>query len=229
MKIKLLIVIAVLFITATALQAQVSFGITAGPNFQAVTGKDYAGDNIEHGMIVGFHAGVNALFPIAPDFFFQPGILYSQKGGLGNSFMMATKSSNDEFSTTLRISYLELPLNLLYRPQFGNGHILIGFGPYVAMGLGGNQVYKYGNDSYEQKVKFFNEIGEDDWDFDYAFYKRFDAGANIFVGYELEMGLFLRLNAQLGLLNIRSAIEDFDSDESSFKNTGFGVSIGYNF
>ncbi len=229
MKIKPIIFIAVLAMTATALQAQVNFGIVAGPNFQNVNGKGFSGEKLENGLIVGFHSGVIASIPIAPDFYFQPGILYSQKGTRSNQFQLPTKSTNNEFSTTLRISYIEMPLNLLYRPQFGNGHILIGFGPYIAAGIGGSQVYKYGELELTQKIKFVSGVEESDWDFDHAYYKRFDAGANIFAGYEMEMGLFFRLNAQLGLLNINSELIGYNGNESALKNTGFGLSLGYNF
>ena len=61
-----------------------------------------------------------------------------------------------------------------------------------------------------------------------AYYKRFDAGADIFPGYELSMGLWFRLNAQLGLLDMIPNVEESDN-ESFLKNTGFGVSVGYNF
>lgn len=229
MKTKTLIVIAVLLMSATAIQAQVNFGIVAGPNFQNINGKDFSGDKLENGLIVGFHGGVIAFIPVATDFYFQPGILYSQKGGRSNQFLLATKSANSEFSTTLRISYLEMPLNLLYRPQFGNGHILVGFGPYIAAGIGGSQVYKYGETELPQKIKFVKGVEESDWDYHYAYYRRFDAGANIFAGYEMEMGLFFRLDAQLGLLNINSEYIGYDGNESALKNTGFGLSVGYNF
>jgi hypothetical protein len=59
----------------------------------------------------------------------------------------------------------------------------------------------------------------------------FDAGANIFAGYELPVGLFFQLNAQLGLLNINPDYEGegTSEDKSSLKNTGFSLSAGYRF
>jgi len=216
-------------LSVTALQAQVTFGVVAGPNFQNMVGKDYDGDKITNGLIVGFHAGAKANIPVAPDFWFQTGLLFSQKGSKNNLGIMPNKSGSDDYYTTTRISYIDLPLHLLFRTELGSGHILVGFGPYVAFGLGGTQTVDYnGIPALEQKVKFKSEItSEDYWDMDYTYYKRFDAGADIFAGYEFDMGLFLRLNAQLGLLNMIPESED--RDMPVLKNTGFGVSAGYIF
>ena len=78
-----------------------------------------------------------------------------------------------------------------------------GFGPYIAFGIGGNQKFESGTLGYEQKIAFKNEITESEFfDLENAYFKRFDAGANIFFGYEIPMGVFLQLNAQLGMLKI---------------------------
>ncbi len=230
MKTRILSVIAILVLSVTALQAQVGFGIVAGPNFQNMVGKDGDGDKVTNGLIVGFHAGVTAAVPIAPDFYFQTGLLFSQKGSRNNMGLLPTKAASDDYYTTTRVSYLDLPLHLLFRPAFGEGHILVGFGPYVAFGLGGKQTVDYESiPALEQKIKFKNKItAEEYWDMDHTYLRRFDAGADIFFGYELDMGLWFRLNAQLGLLNMMPDIEEWD-DESILKNTGFGVSVGYNF
>ena len=228
MKTRILSVISILVLSVTALQAQVEFGIVAGPNFQNMVGKDADGDKITNGLLVGFHAGVKANIPFAPDFYFQTGLLFSQKGSKNNIGLIPTKSSGD-YNTTTRLSYIELPLHLLFRPELGNGHVLVGFGPYVAYGITGSQKTSVGSFSYEPKIKFKNEIDVSDyWTTDYAYFRGFDAGADIFAGYEFGFGLYAQLNAQLGLLNMVTSVQDFDG-ESNLKNTGFSVSICYNF
>ncbi len=229
MKKRILSVIAISVISVSALLAQVDFGIVAGPNFQNMVGKDGSGDKITNGLLTGFHAGVSASIPIATDFYFQTGLLFSQKGSKNNEGLLPTKASDDEYHTTTRISYIDLPLHLLFRPAFGNGHILVGFGPYVAFGLTGSQEVDYSPIMYEQQIKFKSEITHEEyWDMEHAYYKRFDAGADVFAGYEMNFGLWLRLNAQLGLLNMIPDVDEFDN-ESVLKNTGFGLSVGYNF
>ncbi len=228
MKTRILSVIAILVLTATALEAQVNFGIVAGPNFQNMVGKDADGDKITNGMIIGFHAGVKATIPVATDFYFQTGLLFSQKGSKNNLFLYGKKAASEDYYNNTRISYLELPLHLLYSPELGNGRLLLGFGPYVAYGITGKQTYTYGSRE-EIKIQFQNEIEMDEYTpGDEVYFRGFDAGADIFAGYEFAFGLYAQLNAQLGLLNIITDITEWDYDPN-LKNTGFGVSVGYNF
>jgi hypothetical protein len=62
-----------------------------------------------------------------------------------------------------------------------------------------------------------------------AYYRPFDAGANIFFGYELSLGVFIQLNAQLGLLKINPEYAWESDSKAAYKNTGYGISIGYRF
>jgi hypothetical protein len=61
------------------------------------------------------------------------------------------------------------------------------------------------------------------------FYKTFDAGANIFAGYEMANVVFYQLNTQFGMLKINSEYSEFPEDKTSVKNTSFGLSVGYRF
>ena len=188
MKTKLISIALILMLSAPLAIAQstyngkTSFAILGGVNLQNLNGKDIAGNKLENDMILGFHAGVNMQIPIAPEFYFQPGLLFSTKGA-------------KNLTSTYKLSYIELPLNFVYKGLLGNGFVMVGFGPYVGYAI---------------------TKGEE--------FKPFDAGGNVFAGYELAGGIFLQLNTQFGMLNIKDS-----SDKSSFKNTGFGLSIGYRF
>lgn len=191
MKTKLISVITILLLSVPLAIAQstdnakISFALLGGINFQNLNGKTINGDKLTNDMMLGFHAGVNVQMPIAPEFYFQPGVLFSTKGA---------KLTN---GSTAKLSYLELPLNLVYKALLGNGHFMLGFGPYLGYAIstsGGN-------------------------------FKAFDAGGNIFAGYELASGLFFQFNTQLGMIDIN----DGDPAYKSIKNTGFGLSLGYRF
>jgi len=229
MKARILTFSAIFLMSAMALQAQVDLGLLGGVNFYNMNGKDGDGDKYANGLLVGFHAGFNANIPVAPQFYFQPGLLFSVKGSKNDMGLIPVKASGD-FSTVTKLSYIEMPLNLLFRAQLGEGYILLGFGPYVAYGIGGKETTEYGSTTFEKTVEFKNEIVLSDNLLTTAFYKRFDAGANIHFGYETSMGIFLQLNAQLGLLDIRPAYYWDDADSKAvIKNTGFGLSAGYRF
>ena len=225
---KFLTVSAILILSSLAMQAQIGFGLLGGVNFQNINGKNSNGDNLENGLLTGFHAGVNVNIPIAPDFYFQPGLLFSVKGAKNEFFSPDIKASGD-YTTTTRLSYVEMPLNLLYRPQLGNGHLLLGFGPYLAYGISGKETTQLNSVSVERTVKFKNSVASWTDLVENAYYRPFDAGANILFGYEFAMGAFIQMNAQLGLLKINPEYAWISDDETAYKNTGYGLSLGFRF
>ena len=228
MKNKFLTLSAILILSSVAIQAQIGFGLLGGVNFQNINGKDSNGDKLENGLLTGFHAGLNVNIPVATDFYFQPGLLFSVKG-VNNEFFSTDVKASGDYTTTTRLSYIEMPLNLLYRPQLGNGHLLLGFGPYLAFGITGKETTQFNSTSIERTVKFKNTV--EDWTdlVENAYYRPFDAGANILFGYEFAMGVFVQLNAQLGLLKINPEYAWVSDDEMAYRNTGYGLSFGYRF
>ncbi len=224
MKNKNLFLIAILIMFGFSAFSQtegISFGLRGGANFQNINGKDMNGDKLELKMIPGFNAGVVVQIPVAPEFFFQSGLLYTTKGAKDSKALLGLGTLQ------YNLSYIELPLNMLYKPVLGNGHFLLGFGPYIAYGLGGKAKYAIGNTSYEENIVFANEY---DNGLHYGQYiKRLDYGGNLFFGYELSNGVSLQLNTQLGMAKINADNTKFPNDKTSFKNTGFGLSLGYMF
>lgn len=229
MKARFLTFSAIFLMSAMALQAQVDLGLLGGVNFYNMNGKDVVGDKYANGLLVGFHAGFNANIPVAPQFYFQPGLLFSVKGSKNDLGIIPVKISGD-FPTVTKLSYIEMPLNLLYKAQLGEGYFLLGFGPYIAYGIGGKETTQYGSTTFEKTIEYKSSVVSSDNVLTTAFYKRFDAGANIHFGYETSMGLFLQMNAQLGLLDIRPEYYWDDADnKAALRNTGFGLSAGYRF
>jgi len=225
MKTKLfLLVIAGLLTVSVAMaqgteRAKISFGVLGGINFQNMNGKDAGGDKLENDLIIGFHVGVNVQVPIVPEFYFQPGLLFSTKGA---------KNTDGSITTTAKISYIELPLNLVYKAMLGNGYVMLGFGPYNGYGIGGKVKSEGGAVTVENDIEFKNvvEIGDDPL---VPYFKAFDVGANLFAGYEMSSGIFAQVNTQFGLLKINPENKYIADDKSSVKNVGFGISLGYRF
>ncbi len=170
------------------------------------------GDDTESKLKPGFNVGAFYEITVAPDFYFQPNLLFSMKG-----------ANADEGDGKLNLGYVELPLHFMYKPKLGTGNIVVGFGPYFAYGVTGK--YKVGDE--EADIKFKNDVSIDD-DEDALYYKGLDAGADIFFGYEFPFKVSLLLNAQIGLSNLNPKLEGEDPDES-LKNIGFGLSLGYRF
>ena len=198
----------------TAKTNGVSFGVRAGVNFQNINGRSFTDSKLENKLVPRFQAGVVADVPLADDFYLQPGLLYS---GKGTKF----KGSND----VLNISYLDVPVTFLYKPVLGKGKMMLGVGPYVGFALNGKVSQEDGDKS---TVKFKNTITASEA-LSGNYLRRMDAGANLLFGYEMSSRLSLQLNAQLGLQKINPVIEGVNNDNTIYRNTGFGLSVGYRF
>jgi len=151
-QVSLILIFTLLVSTAMAQSGEMgktSFAVLGGVNFQNLNGEDNSGDKLENDLIIGYHFGVNAQIPVAPEFYFQPGLQFSTKGA---------KNTVSAVSSTYKLSYVELPLNFVYKALVGNGYFMVGLGPYVAYGVGGKASYEGGSLSSESDIKFKNEV-----------------------------------------------------------------------
>jgi len=203
-------------------KGKTTFAILGGVNFQNLNGMDNSGNKLTNSMILGLHGGFNIQIPIAPAIYFQPGVIFSTKGA---------KDNYGSLTGTYNLSYIELPLNLVYKGSIGKGFVLVGFGPYVAYAIGGKATISNGTTMHQEDIVFQSVVESGD-DLLTAYFKAFDAGGNIFAGFESAGGLFLQLNAQIGMVKINpkdNRVLQVYSDKLSVKNSGFGVSLGYRF
>ena len=199
----------------TTWMKKTTFGIRAGVDFQNINGKDYNGNKMNNNIIPGFNTGVNLEIPMTKGFYLQPGLLLKTRGA--------------EYSDhkTVHLAYLEIPVNFVYKPALGTGHLIAGFGPYIDFGIGGKVVYD-GNEP-DKKVHFTNNVTDADND-DYVYYRKVGAGANLLFGYEFANKLSFQLNTQLGLTDINPKYNNEPlSPNAVAKHTGFGISAGYRF
>jgi hypothetical protein len=225
MKNKTFIFLALLLIsgiTANSQDTGITFGLRGGVNMQNINGKDLTGDKLELNMVPRFNFGAVVGIPISPEFQFQTGVMYSAKGAKSKSDFLGL-----DMAAEYNISYIEMPFNFVYRPVLGNGHLLLGFGPYVAYGFGGKAKFSVNNTSTEEKIVYTNEYQNLN-PFDWKYFRHMDYGGNLFFGFELNSGLLLQLNTQFGMAKINSDNTTFDN-ELEFRNTGYGLSLGFNF
>lgn len=200
---KVLLAFAGLLIAGVSF-GQIKWGIVAGPQFSSYTTKSDNASKSTSDLFTNVRAGITVDIPLAEEFYIGTGLLYSGKGG-----------KDDGVKTNL--SYLQVPINFLFKPEVGTGKLNLGVGPYVAYGVAGKHKATVANAEVSVKA-FDDEAG-------IARLKRFDAGMGIVAGYELPVGLYLGLNADLGLIN---AYDNTDNGRS-WHNTSFGVSVGYKF
>ncbi|MCW3462300.1 porin family protein [Chitinophaga nivalis] len=201
---KVLLSVAALLVASLSF-GQAKWGIVAGPQFSSITSKNIIANSGKEtsSLLTSVRAGVTVDIPLAEDFFIGTGLLYSGKGG---------KMKNSDIKTTL--SYLQLPVNFMFKPEVGSGKLVLAVGPYFAYGISG-----------KVKNTLLGDLNAFDDEALLYKMKRFDAGAGINIGYEIPAGLYFGLNADLGLVNVA----DKTDNSRSFKNTSFGVSVGYKF
>ncbi|SHM34464.1 Outer membrane protein beta-barrel domain-containing protein [Chitinophaga jiangningensis] len=203
---KLLLSIVALLIASISF-GQAKWGILAGPNFSSVTYENlgtFGFTSKETSKILtSFRGGITVDIPIAEDFSIGTGLLYAGKGG---------KFKNSDVKVSL--SYLQLPVMFQFTPEVGNGNLVLGVGPYFAVGLGGN---------YKNTIA--GDVGAFDDEAGLAKLKRFDCGGTLQIGYQMPMGFYFGLNGDLGFVN---AADNTDNSRK-FKNASFGVSLGYKF
>ena len=148
---------------------------------------------------------------------------------------------------------IELPVYLKAGFEAGPGKFIVGVGPYVAYGVGGKMkakmkmtipnfppgepdktiaVGKGKMDVFKTdklKMRFTNIDALYSYDteveFDKALLKRFDYGLSGFVGYELNLGIFISAGFQKGLYNI----DNYDEEGDKLKNKTITLSVGYKF
>lgn len=200
---KVLLSAAALFITGLSF-GQVKWGVVAGPSFSSFTYQTpFSSGKKTSDLITSFRGGFTADVPLADDFYIQPSLLYAGKGGKTEYSL----GSIATISTKTQFHYLELPVDFMYKAEVGTGSVVVGVGPYFAAAVGGKR---------EDEELDFDSDGE---------FKRFDAGGNLQFGYELSNGLNFMAHAEMGFVNIYQNTDD----DRKFRNTSFGVSVGYKF
>lgn len=195
-KVFLVAAIAVLGLSQT--DAQVKFGIKAGPQLTNLVGDDVE----ELDSKIGFNVGGYANIRFSEQFAFQPELVYSLQGAKGEAFGT---------DVTLNTSYINVPLMVKWYAYDG---LNFEFGPQVGFNVA-------------SKVKVDGstlEIADGTYDFDEVYGEdpeTVDFGVNIGAGYELPMGLNFGLRYSLGLTDI---MKDSDAKNSVF-SLGVGYSF----
>ena len=177
---------------------KINFGIKAGIAV-ATAHKEYDAslypDPPKAKSITGVTGGVFLQVPINQKVSFQPELQLIGKG-------LKTKDVYNSFYYPEKTTYLELPLNILFKPVSPKGSFFIGGGPAPAFYIGENVFYSSGSGI-----------------------KKFDFGINFLTGYEIPIGFSINLHYTHGLKNI-------SGDKSYvpvLKNRCFGITVGYVF
>jgi hypothetical protein len=196
------IILSVAAVVAFSLfsQAQFKVGIKAGGSLEnqrvnVSEGSIYASDNFK-----GYQAGLIGDLNIGGNFYLQPQLLFARKGA-------THLSSVGNQDVKVRMNYVELPVNVLYKLDLPFGKAFAGAGGAFGYGIGGKQTQGgISGKLYSGAVK--------NW-------KREDISLTFTAGLEFDNGVFVSMNSQKGLMDIHKA------DAVNVKNKSVSVSVGY--
>jgi len=166
MKILLRIVVVFMFASFSFHSfAQLRFGAKVGVNFAKIRAV-YDGDNDNDvKALTSFAIGGTADYALSDALSIQPSLLFSGKG---------FKYKEDDYKFLMKLYYLELPINVVYKYDIGVLKIYGAAGPYFGFAIGGT----WDDDGDKDKIKFGDGNNDDN-------IKRGDFGLNIGAGVEV--------------------------------------------
>ena len=245
MKKALLFITLVLMVTTTA-NAQIRLGLSVGFLVANASTKepaiDYGGEGpVNDKVLSTFKFGILSEIPLAKSIVFMPEVNYVNKG-VRQTYSNTIDFRQGETQTingdiTIKMNYLEMPFNIAYKATTSSGIFFAGAGPVLSLGLSGKVKSNYkttytggfsnsnSDTSFQSNIKFDGKKNEDitdpnDYD---AHFKRLEIGVNLFAGYVMGKGFFVKAMYNLAFSNINPQT-DF-----SYKSSYFGIGVGFLF
>jgi hypothetical protein len=113
--------------------------------------------------------------------------------------------------TPFAISYLNLPIPVVYHSMLAGNKLFFGLGPYFAYALSG----KYVSQGVTTKIAWGSDPNQDDG-------KRLDIGADLLVGYQVDKNISLNAKFDWG-------IKDISAEPTFYKvhTRNFGITCAY--
>lgn len=193
--------------------AQVKFGVKAGPQLTNFAGSDVEESDMKFGFNVGGYANIRFSEQLA----FQPELLYSLQGA-------KNEETYEEFGITyheennMHLSYIQVPLMMKWYAYDG---LNFEFGPQVGFNIAAKA-------KGESTVTDGDSSITTEYDDDIDNISTVDFGVNIGAGYEMSNGLNFGLRYGRGLTSI-SDIEDDNGDKAKVFNSVISLGVGYTF
>lgn len=177
----------------------------------------------------GIHAGFIADIPlgIKSNFFFQPGIVFYNKGRKISQDFDTSLSSLLNIKKTEFVNYVDIPFNLVYKFKIGKkAKFIIGGGPYANVFFTGKlktETLNVSSSPAGTQLLLTTEENNDPAVGDGpGKYKVFGYGVNGLAGFELGR-VFLTGNYSRGLDNFFKPV---DYEASSYKHQVIGATLG---
>lgn len=197
--------------------------IRAGLNYSNITISDNGSvDNAN--TLNSFHAGVLVDLPLAKVLSFQGGLFYT---GKGSKVEFGKPGDAVYVKGTSGPMYIELPIQLVGKIPLGFTKILLGAGPYAAIGITGKnklEIQSGGTTTYSNKdIQFSGDSATTPSIYGFGKLKRLDYGLNLLAGIEFSR-FVLTANYGMGMTDIKEGNSNNDNDKNKYRV--FALSFG---
>ena len=210
------------FMLALSAQDKTTIGIRGGYNLYKIHGRNADGSNFSLKTEDGFHLGADIEIPINDrNMYLQPGILYNQKGANFSSY----NYMGQNFHGDIKLTYIEVPVNIVFKPSLGSGRAILGAGAFVGRGTG----REAGVDQGMYDVRFSEDVSSAQLDQTPFYFRPWDAGANFIAGYQFANNLLTQLNAQIGMKRINPSVDGQWDGKMKHRTMGLSLSLGFRF
>ena len=214
-------------IAGSPLHAQISVGFRGGYTAADMRYKDptigYKYNGIGNPTrLNSWHIDMMVNIPVRGGLYLQPLIRYNTLGAQFEQPMATPVGVYLPSASEIRLHYLELPLNVVYKIPFFFGKVAIGAGPYAGYGLGGKYdlAIRYNGkvvQNTEQEIRFNEQTNIVSTN---SQLRRWDAGVNFMLGVEFNNLMVIGANYGLGMADLDR------SPTSKLKNSYLGLSLG---
>jgi hypothetical protein len=198
---KIVLVFLVCVGAARARAQDIRWGVQGGLNLSGGIAKE-TGVTIKGNPALGYALGVVADISLPnPKWSIRPALSFQHEASVADIF---------DNNTHIRVNYFNLPIDLVYHPDFAEKRWVFGVGPWFAYGLSG----KYTQDGTTFSIAFGASEANDA--------HRLDFGLGAMAGYKLNEQMMLTAKLDFGLKDV-SAQPDF----VTIYTRSFGVNFVY--
>jgi len=190
-------------LSVTVVSAQnTKVGITGGANVSTLYFNP--DDYIEDGRL-GYQGGIVVDQLLGTLFAFHTGAQF------------ITKGAGNQNESNLKLSYVQVPLNLRLKIGVDRTNFFFLAGPYVAIAVGAKNEFKSGFLTGSQDVRIGTSKDDE--------IKPFDFGLNLGLGAELGGRVIVSLKYDLGITNLNPDDGGIFQD-SEYRNATFSLNLG---
>lgn len=234
---RLFFLFCVLGVINCSVAQTVNFSIRAGLNESSLPEIQLIADGQAFGtsyklplkLLSGFHAGFYADFGFG-SVSVQPGLVYTVIGGHNDTYFIPSYPPNTGAVfygyKTDKLTYLQIPVDVLYHIPVRFGSVFIGGGPYVGLGLSGSYDIVGNNTLNGISTSTSHLSGKDTFGGNgtSALFQNPDFGAHALAGIIFKNRVLFSAGYCYGIANVSHS-----NGESKYTNRSIQLSIGYSF